>query len=394
MNPKDFQNSSTGQTILTPAGYHAFIPNPLPKAIQFESVDFLKLVGDAERTLGKLSGIGYLVPNPDFLVIPYTRLEAVASSRIEGTQTSISELFYFEADVEKPAPSVDVIEVQNYLNALNFGIEQLNSLPLILRLIRDIHRRLMTGVRGGSPSMTPGEFRTTQNWIGGRNANEAIYVPPPPEELDSVLRDWENFLNAVDTNLPLLIQCALLHYQFEAIHPFHDGNGRTGRLVIMLFLIHRQALPYPLLYLSDYFERNRQEYYELLLRVSQFGDWESWVRFFLQGVIVQGERAIESAKKIIDQRETYRSQLQSLKVSPSTLALLDLTFVSPFLSVRAASKRLDISFPTAQKALDQLQSIGILEEATGQKRNRFYVARQLLNLLDETNPADLLGDKP
>lgn len=386
MDPKDFQNSSTGRVVLTQRGYHAFVPSALPHELQFKRRDFLKLVADAERILGRLAGIGYLVPNPDFLIIPYTRIEAVASTRIEGTQASLSELFYFEADTEKIAPTMDVLEVQNYIDALNLGIQQLDSLGLILRLIRKMHERLMSGVRGGTPDKTPGEIRTSQNWIGGRNLNEAVYVPPPPEALNDVLRDWERFLNERETNLPLLIQCALLHYQFGAIHPFLDGNGRLGRLIIVLFLIERKALPYPLLYLSDYFERNRLEYYDLLLRVSQAGDWESWVSFFLRGVITQGESAIGSAKRIVDRREDLRRQLQASKVSASVLALLDLTFVNPVLSVRMASSRLGISFPTAQKALNQLQNEGIVEEVTGQKRNRFYLARHLFHLLNENEP--------
>lgn len=374
--------------ILTPRRYHAFVPNPLPREIKFRSPDFLKLVADAERILGRLSGIGYLVPNPDFLVIPYTRLEAVASSRIEGTQASLSELFFFEADTEKPAPTSDVREVRNYVSALNDGIALLDKLPLSLRLIREVHARLMKGVRGGSSDKTPGVFRASQNWIGGYgfNLEEATYVPPPPEDLMTVLGDWEKFLNEKNTNLPLLVQCALLHYQFEAIHPFLDGNGRIGRLMIILFLIERQALPHPLLYLSHYFERNRQEYYDLLLRVSQLGDWESWVKFFLKGVILQGEHAIGSAKRIIDQREKYRRELQMGKASASVLALLDLVFINPYLDIQLAAGRLGISYPTSQKAIYRLEDAGILEEITGQQRGRIYVARQLLRLLDENEP--------
>ncbi|MEP7293854.1 MAG: Fic family protein [Chloroflexota bacterium] len=386
MNVKDFEKFTAGRLLLSPRGYYAFVPNALPKEIKFTGSDMLKLIADAERTLGRLGGIGYLVPNPDFLVIPYTRREAVASSRIEGTQASLSELFYFEAETEKPAPTIDLLEVKNYLAALNHGIALLNTLPLILRLVREVHQQLMTGVRGGTPDKTPGEFRTSQNWIGGSNLKDATYVPPSPEELNHTLGDWEKFLNDRDTNLPLLVQCALLHYQFEAIHPFLDGNGRVGRLMIVLFLIERKALPYPLLYLSDYFERHRQEYYELLLRVSQLGDWESWVRFFLRGVIQQGEDAIGSARRIVDQREAYRRDLQERKASASVLALLDLVFINPYLNVPLATQRLGVSYPTAQAAIRQLEDAKILEEITGQRRNRTYVARQLLHLLDENEP--------
>jgi Fic family protein len=387
MNLDDFQSSIAGQIILTPRDYHAFIPHPLPTHLEFRGGDILKLIAESERTLGKLSGIGYLVPNPDFLVIPYTRMEAIASSRIEGTQASLSELFYFEADVQKPAPTDDLLEVANYLKALNYGLERLKTLPLSLRLIREVHEKLMQNVRGGTPDKTPGEFRRTQNWIGGGSAlKNATYVPPPPEALLTVLDHWEKFLHMENLGLPLLIQCAMLHYQFEAIHPFLDGNGRVGRLTITLLLCDRQALPYPLLYLSHYFERFRSEYYDRLLAVSQKGDWEGWIRFFLQGVIMQGEHAIESARRIIDQREKYRQQLHMEKASASTLAMLDQVFLSPYINITQASERLMLSYPTAERAIQTLAQMGILEEVTGQKRNRVYVARQLLKLIVENEP--------
>lgn len=387
MDIEKFQDSPSGRLIRTAHGYHAYIPNPLPPKLAFHDMHFIRLMTEAERSLGRLAGLGHLVPNPDFLVIPYTRLEAVASSRIEGTQASLSELFYFEAAHEKPRMKDDVVEVANYLAALNYGLARLEALPLSLRLVREIHRILMSDVRGGTPDKTPGEFRRSQNWIGpsGSNLMGARFVPPPSDELQTVLGDWEKFLHQRDT-VPLLMQCALMHYQFETIHPFLDGNGRVGRLLINLFLCERKALPYPLLYLSSYFEQYRDEYYQRLLAVSQDGDWIGWLSFFFRGVIAQSQHAIESAKRIVDQREQYRQLLQANKASASILNLLDQIFINPYLSIQQAAEKLNISFNTAKNSLLYLEEIDIVDEITGQKRNRIYVARKLLQLLIENEP--------
>jgi Fic family protein len=388
MDTKEFENSSSGYLVRTINGYDAYIPNPLPPPLTSFDLSFVQLISEAERALGELRGFGHSVPNPDFLIIPYTRLEAITSSRIEGTQASLSELFYFEAAAQFTPPSNDIKEVVNYLKALNYGIDRLASLPLSLRLVREIHERLMTGVRGGTPGMTPGEFRNLQNWIGpaGCKLDEATFVPPPPgERLNQVLRDWEVFLHERDT-LPILIQCALIHYQFETIHPFFDGNGRVGRLLITLFLCERKILPYPLLYLSAFFEHNRDEYYSRLFAVSQDGDWDGWLRFFLRGVITQSNHAVESAKRIINQREFYRQKLQEERASASVLRLLDLVFSRPYLNLQQITSSLNIYFNTAQSAVEKLETEGILREITGQKRNRIYVARQLMKLLDENEP--------
>lgn len=387
MDIERFAQSPAGLVVHTPNRYAAFVPNPLPPELEPISLDLLKLVSEAERALGRLSGIGYLVPNPDFLVIPYTRLEALASSRIEGTQASLSELFYFEAASDRPAPSDDILEVRNHITALNYGIERLKTLPLSLRLVREIHQKLMDDARGGTPDKTPGEFRRSQNWIGppGCTLSEATFVPPPPDRLPEALGAWEKFSHVHD-RLPLLIQCALIHYQFEAIHPFLDGNGRVGRLLITLFLCERGALPDPLLYLSAFFERHRQEYYERLLAVSRDGAWHAWLEFFLRGVIEQSAHAIDSARRIVDQRERYRQALHSRRASASVLSLLDLVFVSPYLTAQKVSAQLDISFNTAHTAIKKLVISGILEEVTGQQRNRVYVAHDLLHLFSENEP--------
>lgn len=388
MNPKDFTNTNVGQIVMTPTKYHAFIPNPLPRSVDDLSAKLFLLESEAEHVIGKLSGIGYLVPNPDFLVIPYTRLEAVSSARIEGTQASLSELFYFEAASERKPVSDDLLEVKNYLDALNYGLNRLETLPLSLRLVRELHQRVMANVRGGTPDKTPGEFRKSQNWIGppGCSLADATYVPPPPSDLIAVLDDWEKFLHQRD-KLPVLVQCAMMHYQFEAAHPFLDGNGRVGRLLITLFLCERQILPYPLLYLSAFFETNRDEYYRRLLAVSQKGDWEGWILYFLRGVIVQGNRAIESAKLIVDQREQYRTQLQENRASATMLRMLDYIFTNPYIAnVSTLAKQFHVSTPTAQKAVSELQSLNIIEEITGNNRNRIYVARHLLELMAGKEP--------
>jgi len=386
MDVKAFEKSPSGRVVRTINGYHAFIPNRLPPEISFD-LSLVHLVSEAERAIGKLAGVGHTVPNPDFLIIPYTRLEAVTSSRIEGTQASLSELFYFEAAIENPKASDDLKEVINYLTALNYGLKRLESLPLSLRLVRELHERLMTGARGGTPNMTPGEFRRSQNWIGpaGCNLNDATFVPCPSDQLIRILGDWELFLHERE-KVPVLIQCALMHYQFETIHPFLDGNGRVGRLLITLFLCEREVLPSPLLYLSAFFEEHQDEYYDRLLSVSQIGDWDGWLRFFLRGVITQSNRAIDSAKRIIDQREYYRETLQKKRVSASVLRLVDLVYTRPYLNLQQISDSLNISFNTAQKAVSELENEGFLTEITGKKRNRIYAALQLATLLAENEP--------
>jgi cell filamentation protein, protein adenylyltransferase len=385
MNKKAFQNPA-GRIVRALKGYDYFLPAPLPPKLAITDLGFISLIARASQAVGKLAGLGYTIPNPSFLVIPYTRLEAVASSRIEGTQASLSELFYFEAAQQKPKISHDLLEVQNYLNALFYGLERVQTLPMSLRLLKEIHERLMNDVRGGTANMTPGEFRRSQNWIGsvGCTLNNASYVPPHHSELLGVLGNWEKYLH--DPSDLLLVQCAIMHYQFEAIHPFLDGNGRVGRLFISLFLVEKGILPQPLLYLSAFFERHRDEYYSLLLRVSQKGDWESWIKFFLQAVITQSEHATESARRIIDERERYRLILQQEKKTRAYTGLVDLIFINPYFNIQQAAEALDSTYHTARKAVRIVEEMGIVEEITGKARNRIYVARQLLELLVDNEP--------
>jgi Fic family protein len=389
MNSKDFKSASPGRIVRTTRGYDAYLPGTLPRELPLNDQKLIRLLADAERMLGRLSGIGYLVPNPELLVRPYTRREAVASSRIEGTQASLSELLYFEASEENPKASDDVLEVASYVGALNHGLEALNDLPLSLRLIRQVHKRLMSGMRGGSPDKTLGEFRRSQNWIGGVTLSDATYVPPPPEHLIELLGDWETFLHDDKPEMPLLVECALMHYQFEAIHPFLDGNGRVGRLMITLFLCARQVLPQPLLYLSDFFEKYRQEYYRRLHAVTLEGDWNGWLKFFLLGVAAQADHAIESSRRIVDQREKYRQALQNSNASGNALKFIDFIFRHPYFSIGQSQEYLGCSYPTALNTVKGFIEMNIVKEITGKQRNRIYVAESLLKLIAENEPVYL-----
>jgi Fic family protein len=328
--------------------------------------------------------MGKILPNADLLVMPYMRREAVLSSRIEGTQASLSDLFLFEAAKTAPRASSDVMEVSNYVIAMRHGLKKLPELPLSKRLMREIHDKLMEGVRG--QEQTPGEFRNRQNWVGPKNCRleDAIYVPPPVDEMDALLDDWEKFAH-LRTQMPPLIQCAILHSQFESIHPFLDGNGRIGRLLITLFLCERGHLSQPLLYLSGYLERNRGEYYERLQQVREIGDWTGWVEFFLLAVAQQSADAIECANRILKLKETYRDRLQKKWSSAAVLTLLDGLFLNPYVTVGIAADRMGVSYNSAQSALDKLAKLKIIKEITGQKRNRIYCAEELLHEIERAD---------
>jgi len=380
MNPEEFRASTSGKMIRTIEGYWAFVPNPLPPAIEYDR-EMVRLISEADRGLGRLAGIGQLLPNPHLLIAPYVRREAVLSSRIEGTQASLSDLLLFEAAEEEPPRAPDVQEVRNYVRAMEYGLKRLEKLPLSLRLVREIHARLMEGVRGKKRS--PGEFRQVQNWIGppGCSLAEATFVPPPVPEMHAALDEWEKFLhNAKD--IPLLVQCALMHYQFEAIHPFVDGNGRVGRLLITFFLCERGELPQPLLYLSAFFEQHRAEYYGRLLEVSRSGDWSGWIRFFLRGIGTQASAAAEDSQLIVKLQQRYRELLQQRKASPAAIAIMEELFLNPYVTATRLSKRLKVSFPTVQSTIDWLVKAGLLREITGRRRNRIYFAEELLRAIE------------
>jgi Fic family protein len=309
------------------------------------------------------------------------RREAVASSRIEGTQASLNDLFFFEASEKQTPRTPDVHEVRNYVQAMEYGIKRLTDLPVSVRLICEIHAILMQGVRGDHA--TPGETRRSQNWIGppGCSLQDATYVPPPVEEMKKALSDWEKYLHS-DTDIPSLIQCALMHYQFEAIHPFLDGNGRIGRLLITFFLWERGLLTQPLLYLSAFFDRYRDDYYSRLLTVSKYGDWRGWIEFFLRGVISQSKDALSDAKKIIELHEKYRHRLEATKKVPeSAYRLIEELFGNPVLSISSLAKKWGIPFNSVKTGVLRLVSLGILREETGRKRNKLYIASELIELL-------------
>ncbi len=380
-----FKNSKAGKVIKTERDYWAFVPNPLPPAIVYGK-EMVGLLSEADRQLGNLSGVGALLPNPSLLITPYIKREAVLSSKIEGTQASLSDLFYFEAankeEKQKEVKKTDVLEVVNYVKAMSYGIQRLKELPLSLRLIREIHRELMRGVRG--EHLTPGEFRRSQNWIGsaGCTLNEAKYVPPPVREMNDALGHFEKFLHDRD-NFPGLIQCALIHYQFEAIHPFLDGNGRIGRLLTTLFLCEREYLVYPMLYLSAFFEKYRSEYYERLLAVSENGEWEGWTKFFLRAVAAQSKDAVENSKSILKLLDKYRKLIQKDRGSTYVAKLLDEVFLNPFVTIPYAAKKIETSYPTAKAAVKKLQEVKILFEASNKRWGKVYCAKELLDLLGE-----------
>ncbi len=377
MRPEDFPSSRAGQVTKTRTNYWAFIPNPLPPELAYDTA-LIRLLGEAERAIGELAGAGRLLPDPHLLIAPAVRREAVLSSRIEGTHSGLDELFFFEAAPEEVQDSADVREVSNYVTALEYGLSRLDEFPLSLRLIREIHERLMRGVRGDAAR--PGEFRTTQNWIAppGATLMEATFVPPPVPDMEAALDAFEKYLHAENDQTPPLIRLACIHNQFEMIHPFADGNGRVGRLLIVLLLVHWGLLPAPLLYLSAFFERHRDDYYRHLLAVSSEGAWESWVVFFLRGVREQAQDAALTAKRLLDLQQEYRRRLAARRLSKITLPLLDTLFLNPFTTAPRVRDRFQVNFRTAQGAIDDLVDIGVLREITGQRRNRAWLADGIL----------------
>jgi Fic family protein len=386
MNASDFTRDSPGRLVKSPAGVLAFVPNPLPPTLALDW-DLARLLSDADRAVAELAGVGRSLPNPHLLITPFVRREAVLSSRIEGTQASLSDLFVFEAAPGRELAGSDVREVANYVRALEHGLKRLGSLPLSLRFIRELHEILLKGVRGSDQEC--GEFRTIQNWIGfaGAPIEEAVFVPPPPNEVLPALDAFETFLHRPGT-FPQLVRYALMHYQFEAIHPFRDGNGRIGRLLVSILLCADGLLPHPLLYLSAFFEKNRSDYYRLLLEVSQRGNWDSWLRFFLRGVAAQSIDAVRRGNRLRELRQSYRERLQAARSSALVLKLVDRLFVSPVITAPQATKFLDVTPRAAQLNIDKLTSAGILKEITGQMRYRVYAGTEIILAIeaDELEP--------
>ena len=347
-----------------------------------------RLLSRADGELGRLDGVASVVPNPDLFVATYVRHEAVLSSQIEGTRSTLEDVLEYEAEGASPRQPADVEEVVNYVAAMNHGLRRLGELPLSLRLIREIHARLMERVRGSERS--PGEFRRSQNWIGppGCTLAQARFVPPPPHEMERALHDLERFLHDRES-LPVLIHAGLAHAQFETIHPFLDGNGRVGRLLITLLLCERQVLQLPLLYLSLYLRIHRAQYYDRLTAIHADGDREGWLKFFLRGVAEVSRKATDTARGILDLRERHRDLLAG-KATP--LALLDHLFRQPILSVRLAEERLGCSYVTAAKAIRELERLGLIREITGRKRDRLYRYDEYLGLFRQPGAGSFLVD--
>ena len=379
MNQETFKNSTAGKCIrtITCPPYWAYVPNPLPPKIKMDW-ELANLLSKADIKLGELSGAGQLLPNPHLLIRPFIRREAVTSSRIENTRSGLDDLFLFEADQTETSPVSDVKEILNYVRAMEYGIKRLEDLPVSSRLICETHEILMQGVRG--EHATPGSMRTSQNWIGGRTLRDAIYVPPQVADMKQCFSDLEKYIHS-NAQEPALIQRALVHYQFEAIHPFLDGNGRIGRLLTTFMLLEKGLLPQPLLYLSDFFERYRDEYYRLLLNVSQKGDWKAWITFFLNGVRQQSENALSTIQKLLDLQSQYRALATGRRVPKIVNRLIDYLFASPVISISALSKVWEIPFPTVQRGVDYLIEKSILREITGGQRNRLFVADEILNII-------------
>jgi len=383
MNPKDFRNPEVGKALMTQAGYWAFIPTHLPPNLNWP-LPVVSALSEAERDLSKLTTLAGAVPFPRLLIQPFVRREAVLSSRIEGIHASLKELYTYEsAQMSFIEPSDDVREVYNYVNALDYGMDRVKTLPVSLRLIRELHGKLMENVRGGH--LTPGEFRRTQNWIGpaGSTLATATYVPPPIDEMNIGLDQLEKFIHA-GSDIPALVRAAMIHYQFEAIHPFLDGNGRVGRLLMILLFCEWEILPQPLLNLSVYFERYRQEYYDRLLAVSQRGEWDEWIRFFLRGVSFQAKDSVVRLDQLQGLRTKYQVIMESEHNAKRMEQVLDFLFMRPILSVRQLEDGLAINFVTAKRYIEKLVLAGILHEVTGYSRNRIFQADEILKAVEGT----------
>ena len=366
------------------SGHKAFVPAPLPPEppIQYDE-DIQSLLSQADRKLGRLDGITQILPNPKLFVAMYVKKEAVLSSQIEGTQASFVDVLSAEYNQIDDQRQDDISEVVNYVNAMNWGLEQLETFPLSLRLIKNIHKRLLQNTRGSQRS--PGEFRRSQNWIGpaGCNLNTATFVPPTVPDMESALADLENFFHQ-DDRIPALVKIALIHAQFETIHPFLDGNGRMGRLLITFWLCQQEILSKPLLYLSYYFKENRSEYYDRLMDVRKKGEWENWVKFFLRGVAEVADEATTSAKAILKIKDEVSKKLYSVDNGNSNYQrLLDYLFEQPFIKRSDVEKMLGVSNPTAGNIIETFCQMGILQDCTPQKsRNKLYAFAEYLDILE------------
>ncbi|MBS4169100.1 Fic/DOC family N-terminal domain-containing protein [Parachlamydia sp. AcF125] len=375
----DIMQSPAGQVIRSPSGYKAFVPNPLPPPFKWNT-QLVNALSRADFLLGKLAREGGKLPNPHLLIRPFIAREAVLSSKIEGTQATIGEILAASAGISVQRNADDLQEVQNYIVALDYGIKRLDNLPLSLRLIKEIHLHLMQGVRGSHA--TPGEFRRSQNWIGtpGCTLNTAKFIPPSPDHLMDCLGEFEKFLH--ERQLPPLIHTALCHYQFEAIHPFLDGNGRIGRLLIILLLIEQKMLPTPILYLSAFFEATREEYYKQLYNVSARGTWHEWLIYFLNGIAVQTEDVLSRAERINDLLNKWKIQVAS-SASHVPILIVQHFAVNPYLTTNRIAEELKIAYSTAQRGIQKLEEAKIIKQINSNKRDKIYCATEILTILEE-----------
>lgn len=377
-----------GRFISQGSGYQAFIPNPLPPDPPLAlDAGLLGLLEDAGTALGRLDGVAKVIPDPDFFVGMYVRREAVLSSQIEGTQSTLEDLLQRELSEGDDDRRSDVLDIVNYVAAMNYGLGRLKTLPLSLRLIREIHGKLLQDGRGSGA--TPGEFRTTQNWIGpaGASLKQATFVPPPVPEMKQALHDFELFLHE-DGQYSTLIEVGLAHAQFETIHPFLDGNGRVGRLLNTFLLVHRGVLRQPLLYLSYYFKLHRTEYYDRLMAVRSNGDWEGWIAFFLRGVAQTAQEATDTAEQIFELRESHRSLIIEHNLGQNGLKLLSNLFQRPLININLAATLLGSTFPTAGRLVSAFEDLGILHEITGQRRSRIYRYEPYVDLFEDGSEAN------
>jgi len=367
-------DSRAGHYVRQPAGYRAFLPARLPPPDLRLEGGLQAMLSRADRALGRLDGSVETLPNPDLFVFMYVRKEAVLSSQIEGTQSSLQDLLAVEADVAgRGAVPRDVDEVVNYVRAMNHGLGRLTELPVSVRLIRELHRELLRGTRGDR--LTPGELRRSQNWLGpsGCMLDEATFVPPPPEAVPAALSDLERYLHAPD-DLPALVRIGLAHAQFETIHPFLDGNGRVGRLLVTFLLTEAGILKKPVLYLSHHFKRHRTQYYERLQAVRDEGAWEEWLAFFLQGVAEVGAEATDTARRILILREKHRNAITDHlgRTAGNGHRVLEKLYDRPIVSVADVEQIIGTTYATANSLVGRLEGLGILEEITGYARNRRF----------------------
>lgn len=373
----------SGNLIKQLTGYKAFIPTPLPPhpSINMQG-EIQHLLTKADMAIGKLDTMGYFVPNPDHLITMYIRKEALLSTQIEGTQASLEDVFEYEEHL--PVKNInDVKEVVNYIKALDYGMKRLAEFPMSIRLIKEIHEILLEDTRG--QEKTPGEFKKSQNWIGasGSTLATASFVPPPPDHTLEAMGNLEKYMHS-DESLPLLINCALIHYQFETIHPFLDGNGRLGRLLITFYLYWKGALHYPLLYLSYYLKLNRQEYYDRLTGVRQNGDYEQWIVFFLKGIIWTANSGLQTIKTLLNLQEVHKQKILKKKISsPYANALIEYLTQKPFITIKDVASHFQISYPSAQSLVNSFVDMSILREVTGKQRNKRYCYWEYLDCLTE-----------